>query len=505
MAAVIPLASETPRAVNWPRFAALVAVLLALSLLFLPSTLSLAALWVNGDLTTYTHGYLILGVSAWLIWQSRVEVSQSSHTLRPAWRRTAALVLLSGVLLAWQIAYRAGIQIAVEVLLLPIVWLGVLALFGERAARVLAFPVFYLLFAIPVWDYINSPAQWITVYIVRFLLRAFSIPAYFRENYVLLPDGEFEIAHGCSGLHFIMVGLAIGALIGHLRNDGWRMRLRWLTIALVLAIITNWVRVFTIIAVGHFSHMQHYLIRENHYYYGWGLFVIALAVLFFIEYRTPLAEQGGAAGSRQPPPASSPRLGYLAGASLLLVAPFVVNSIIEARLPDPARLMSDRFTSDDWSAAPAADSNWRPQQYGADREDHVRLTRDGVEVERYVATYLEQRVGKKLGGYGNRLGGDAEVVESGSAESAQRRFGTSVLRDPRGQSLLWYSYEVEGRSFTSATRAQIWYSWMSLMTLRSPVSAAVAIRTPCAGDCAAARHVLDKFVSEGGVFREAIK
>jgi len=135
MAAVIPLATETTRAVNWARFAALVAVLVGLSLLFLPATQSLAALWVNGDLTTYTHGYLILAVSIWLLWQSRIEASQPDSTLRPAWQRTAAVALLLGTLLAWQIAYRAGIQIAIEVLLLPVVWLGVLALFGERAAR----------------------------------------------------------------------------------------------------------------------------------------------------------------------------------------------------------------------------------------------------------------------------------------------------------------------------------------------------------------------------------
>jgi exosortase A len=501
MAAVIPHASDAARAVNGSRFAAVVAVLLVVPLLFLPATLSIAALWVNGDLTTYTHGYLILAVSLWLLWQVRADVSEPDTAPWPAWQRAAVLAVLIGVLLAWQLAYRAGIQIAVEVLLLPVLWLAVLGLFGWRAARAIAFPLFYLLFAIPVWDYLNPAAQWVTVYVVRFLLRVFGIPAYFESNFVLLPDGEFEIAHGCSGLHFIMVGLAIGALIGHLRGDGLRMRLRWLALAAVLAILTNWVRVFTIIAVGHYTHMQHYLIRENHYYYGWGLFVVALAVLFFIEYRTPLGAKREAVVSRSAVP-SAQRPGFLIPVCLLLVAPFAVNSIITARLADstPAAELSQPRG---WTAASATDSDWRPLQHGADREEHTRFSRDGADVEFYSATYLEQRLGKKLGGYGNRLGGEAEVVQSGSADVAGRRFGASELKAADRRFLLWYSYEVAGRSFTSATRAQLWYSWLSLWTLRSPPSKAVAIGARCGADCAAASTVLEKFVSEGGVFREA--
>jgi hypothetical protein len=199
----------------------------------------------------------------------------------------------------------------------------------------------------------------------------------------------------------------------------------------------------------------------------------------------------------------SARPGFIAGICLLLAAPFLVNTVIEARLPDAVTLSLDGAAPAGWSSSAATGSAWKPLQYGADREDHRRLERDGVTVESYTATYLEQRVGKKLGGYGNRLGGNAEVLESGTAQSAQRKFGTSVLREANGQSLLWYSYEVAGRSFTNATRAQLWYSWVSLWTLQSPTSRAVAFRTPCESGCTGAGAVLDNFVSEGGVLREA--
>ena len=81
----------------------------------------------------------------------------------------------------------------------PLMWGAVLAFYGRNAARALFFPLGYLIFAIPVWDYLNPLAQWSSIFVVRFLLRVTGVPAYFDETTVHLPAGTFEIAHGCSG------------------------------------------------------------------------------------------------------------------------------------------------------------------------------------------------------------------------------------------------------------------------------------------------------------------
>ena len=44
---------------------------------------------------------------------------------------------------------------------------------------------------------------------VRVLLRTVGIPAYFDGLQFQIPAGSFEIAGGCSGLHFLIVALAI--------------------------------------------------------------------------------------------------------------------------------------------------------------------------------------------------------------------------------------------------------------------------------------------------------
>src|SRR5690606_24257028 len=122
-------------------------------------------------------------------------------------------------------------------------------------------------------------------HVVRGLLRVVGIPSHFIGNDVQIPAGTFEIAGGCSGLHFFVVALAIGALMGEMRGDDWRGRLKLLLLAGALALVCNWLRVFTIILAGHYTHMQHYLVAQSHYGYGWMVFALAMVVFFVLERR----------------------------------------------------------------------------------------------------------------------------------------------------------------------------------------------------------------------------
>src|SRR5690606_39451568 len=41
-----------------------------------------------------------------------------------------------------------------------------------------------------------------------------------------------------------------------------------------ISIVSNWIRVYSLILIGHYTRMQHYLIVEEHYYYGWAIFTV---------------------------------------------------------------------------------------------------------------------------------------------------------------------------------------------------------------------------------------
>ena len=49
-------------------------------------------------------------------------------------------------------------------------------------------------------------------------------PALFIGDVIHIPNGTFRIEEGCSGAHFMIVGLAVAALYGEQQRDPWRIR-----------------------------------------------------------------------------------------------------------------------------------------------------------------------------------------------------------------------------------------------------------------------------------------
>ena len=491
--------STAARIAGWQHFAKVVAVLGAVCLLYWPTIDSLVTVWQDTERTTYTHGFLIAAMSLYLLWRVRAGLARDGALAEARWQRLLGAALLFVVVLAWAVAYRAGIQIGHQLLLPLIMGLAVLAFIGRGAALTAARPIAFLYFAIPLWDFLIPAAVWATTRSVQLLLGLVGVPAYFSANVVQLSSGTLEISAGCSGLHYIIVARAIAAVLGELRGDGWRMRLRWGVIALLLAVVMNWLRVFIVILAGHLTHMQHYLVRESHYGFGWVLFSGVLVALLLIERRTPLAPLA-ARSAPDPSAAGRPEFVRQAVAALVLVLPLALNTVIDVRVhstvaaiswPEPATVSS--------CAASPGPSDWQPVQHFADHESRTRFLCGNTAVETYAAWYSEQRPHKKLGGYDNRLAGDATIVASGDESVGHRRFATWHLHKDGRDSILWVTYRVGDREFTDPTRAQIWYSVRTLQSLRSPLSGAIAARAECQPDCDAAQAQLVRFINNGGI------
>ncbi len=482
----------TGQTLDWRRSVVLASILVAVPLLYWPATGSLLNLWVDGDLTTYTHGYLIAGVCLWLIVRARFGWSRDEQPWMQ-WQYTLGSIALLGTALLWQFCHRAGIQIGTQLLLLPLLWIAAALLMGRAAARALAFPIGFLVFAIPVWDFFNPLAHHTSVIATQLMLRITGIPAFFENNVVHIPEGTFEIADGCSGLHFLMVSMAVGALLGELRAESWRRRAAWLLGMIALAMVVNWIRVYTIILIGHFSDMQHYIVRESHYYYGWVLFAIALGAVFAIERRIPVLpmkprESGTGSDGHLAPTA-------IAGVLACLVLPLVWGNLAASQGPQVAEREP---VVPGWRVDALPDSKDWPLQPEADARSHSRVAAPGVALDWYRAAYRDQHVGKELGAFLSFTTGDDLLLESGIENFAGHDFGWLRFGNKAKQSLLWFEFRVDGRRFTSATRAQIWYSWRTLSTGRSTLSEVVAVRADCIPDCVSARRRFAQLAEDGG-------
>jgi len=472
------------------------AVLAAAILLYWPGAVSLAALWTDLRGDTYTSGFLIAAISLWLLWRRRGELLPEAL---PARWHVPGLLVLAVAALAWAFALRAGIQI-VYLSLLPLAWwLCVLLVCGPRAARAAVFPLGFLGFALPAWDYAIPVLQWLTVHVVRAALRLTGVPSYFSGELVQIPAGVFEIQGGCSGLHYFIVGLAVAVLLGELRRDPWRTRLRWVLVGGALALASNWVRVYTIILAGHLTHMQSYLVRVSHYSYGWFVFMAALVAFFmYVRFRAPPPGEPRAPAAGVAVAAPSAR--WIALVLGVAAIPLVLDAIVTARLPDQVDTLIPTPAARGWQQG-VPDIGWQPVQGGADAVRRWRFTRASESVDVYAAGYLEQRQRKKVGGRANAPAGlDARVLDESTVSAADRGFVAQEYEQGGVRYLLWRGYQVGDRWFAGGTRAQFWYAVRTLLTLRSPPSRVWMLRTPCEMDCIAAGQRLGRFVEENGEF-----
>ena len=483
--------SAQQRAFKWnaPLAIALGALVL-IAVLFWPTSIEIADLWQDTVRRRYTHGWLVLGITVWLIWRDRAQLS--AIKLSPptfGW----CVVALGSV--GWLVGFNAGL-LALTMLALPLLALATIwAAAGMVLARRVAFPVLYLYFAFPLWELINPLLQSLTALVNVWLTRIAGIPVTMEGNVIQIPAGSFEIAGGCSGLHFFIVALAIAALQGELDRDDWRTRWLLLGIAAVLALVTNWLRVYIIIVAGQLTDMQHFLVTVDHYYFGWFLFVFALGFYLYLSSRVPRRSRKEL--SSMPPGAASARgrVVVLTALSLAALALGPVWSFADTgpsaqpNGPAPPSLRG-------WTGPGLNLSDWHPVFANSDEEFLVAYHGEsGVDVALYHAVYRSQRQGKELRGHGNSVLGAhyqskeahrRELVVAGGAIAVAEQLAAGAGQHDL---LVWSLFAVDGHPDPMGFPSQLAYGIRSLR--QSPTASVVAFAAECRPDCDSARHSLE--------------
>jgi EpsI family protein len=451
------------------------------------------------DTDTYSHGWLILLICIGLVVRARRDVAAAP--VRPSAR---AAVGLATAIVVWLVSYHASIE-GLGVPLQPLIfWLAVSTAFGTAVGRVLLFPVAYFYFAEPVWY--GTQLQHLTVLVMRGVLALTGPTASIVGDFIHLPNGTFVIEEGCSGLHFMIVGLAVAALYGEQRRDFWPARLRQMALMAGLALLANWVRVYAVIEAGYLTDMQSYLVRVSHYGFGWCVFAVALFVFFWLA---PLVapEAASPPAAAAPAPASEPQprgeLGGVALAVMILMALPLLNAALRGSraappLAHPAALLDPQRP---WRAVPVdVRSAWLPIFVGADelqRRAFGNATERTVEV--LGVAYRTQRQGAELVGETSSLTGKGLKARAEQlVGSTAGQFRETEVTDSTGaRSLLWWRYQVDGRTLVRPLTQQLWFGINALVW--QPPAGLIALRTACDADCGSARRTLQEFVAHSGL------
>ncbi len=267
--------SETPFLKSWWP------VLTGLLVLYLPTYYDLSqTVWTEEE---YVHSPMVLIASIWLFWRQREALLAPPQQTRPA----AGGILLGVGLLLYAIGRSQEILLFEVGSQIPVL-LGVLLItLGDNAVRKLWFPLFFLLFMIPVpillVDVMTGPLKQQISQLAEDTLYALGYPI--ARSGVVLTIGPYQllVADACSGLHSMFSLSAMGLLYLYLLHYPSRLKNALLIASILpIAFFANVVRVIVLVLVTyHFGDEagQGFL----HKFAGIILFAAALLMLFGLD------------------------------------------------------------------------------------------------------------------------------------------------------------------------------------------------------------------------------
>ena len=270
---------ELLRKFGW-QGALLVAVLLAL---YAPVLVRLVKQWWTDS--DYSHGFLVPLLSAYLIWQRRDKLTEVVR--KPSnWGLVVVLGSLGLLFLG---------SLGAELFLTRISILGTICglivyFSGWKLLRAMAFPLAFLLFAIPIpviiYNEIVFPLQFIASRFATSCLEMLNLFPIMREgNVLVMPGMRLEVVEACSGIRSLMSLLALAAGYGYLAEKS--LPVRWfLILAMVpLAIVSNGMRVMITALMTNYIGPQ---AAEGfmHEFSGWVIFVVATALFLGLHNLT---------------------------------------------------------------------------------------------------------------------------------------------------------------------------------------------------------------------------
>ena len=263
-------------AVSWKITPLIVASLL----LFAPSYLYLAGnVWTEEQ---YSHGAVIPLIFLWLLWRNR-ELIEAAPT-RPDLVYGPLCLLVALVMLV--VGRRGALPFFETLAQVPYILGLALTLKGRLAASYLRFPLFFLLFMVPlpgIVMYAMTAAlkEWNAYMAVEFLYHLGYPVA--RDGVVIVIDNyRLFLADACAGINSIYALSAIGLLFIYLARDrSTRRKIVMALMVLPLAVLTNLIRVTLILLTTYY--FNDVLADRLHELIGYVVFVTTLALLFLIE------------------------------------------------------------------------------------------------------------------------------------------------------------------------------------------------------------------------------
>jgi exosortase A len=465
---------------------------------------------------TYTHCFFVLPIAAFLAWRRRDELRRMApEPFLPG------LLLIAGIGALWAVSHSAGVLFYEQLAFALLIPALVVTIFGLRIARVLTFPLGFLLFAVPFGEAFHPALMSFTARASVALLKLTGVPVAVEGMYLTTPTGKWQVVEACSGLRFLISMFTLGCLFAYLHFRRPRNRILFGILALVVPVLANGLRAYVMVLTGYLSG-RNIGAGFDHFAIGWTVFAIVMVIFFYLGSRwredpTPPpsggAEPGTTPGSGASPGRNRNVAGVAAAAIALALAPAALASWTRPAAEAAPIALSPPRPLGGWTPIRTPPWSWTHGYRGAEAEVRGVYEKNGALVECYIGFYRNQAQGKELIHFANVIvpRDDSRwriVAERDTTLASSGRPLTFHETDVRSLSLgyaVWHVFWLPDEFTVSRTRAKLLQARERLLG-RHGHAAIVILSSPYADRPERARARLGDFtVAMLPSVREAIR
>lgn len=493
---------------GWRRALPALGLLWLLTLwLYRDTALAMVEVWNRSE--TFAHAWVVPPISLWLAWRMRHQVLAIDPRPVP-W----VLLLFVPAGLLWLMGEAVVVSTAKQFALVGLLVAAVPAVLGLSAARLLAFPLGFLFFAVPAGEFLTPTLMSWTAHFTIGALRLSGIPVYQEGLQFVIPSGRWSVVEACSGIRYLIASVMVGTLFAYLNYRSLRRRLLFVAVSVVVPVLANWVRAYMIVMLGHLSGNE-LAVGADHLVYGWVLFGIVVMALYAIGARW-------AEHIPEPPVLSAATAAWPAGrgavalglGALLLAWPLWAwqRLDISASATSSPSLTLPTALPGGWRADQDLAPDWQPGFVAPSASARASFVAgDGRRAGIYLAYYRQQNNERKLVSSINGVvagndpawihvaaGRRTRPVPGGQMRLREERLlqsDTTSRLAPRQHLRIWRVYWVDGQWVTGDAEAKLRGAWGRLMG-RGDDSAVVMLYADDA-DGEQAQAVLARLLDDG--------
>lgn len=480
-------------------WASVVAVFILLGILYQDGLVPLLNRWVG------SHGYLILLISLFMIWQKKDRIEQLEFN--GSW--LGFTLVFFGVALFF-VGELGTLYIIVQYSLLVVLSGLVLSLAGPRAFMLFLIPLIYLVFSIPLPNFLNnnlySQLQFISSHLGVAVIRLFGISVFLEGNVIDLGNFKMQVVEASRGLRYLFPLMSVSFLCAYLfKQSLWKRATIFLSAIPIIVLMNS----FRIAAIGVLVDNWGIGMAEGflHNFEGWVIFIVCLLVLLFEMWvltkiggdRRPLSEifkvqlpapssQGAVAMPRRLP------MAFVAAIVSLVVAVGFSSFLTERQ---EAKLERKSLTD-----FPMTLGVWKGSRNSLEKKyldalklsdyvlaNYVDTQHSKQPVNFYIAYYGSQRKGESVHSPRSCLPGDGWQIRKLTRHTVEgveyhgKPFIVNRLHIQKGESsqLVYYWFQQRGRVINNEYLVK-WYLIQDALTRNRTDGALVRLTTSIPGN-----------------------